>query len=62
MQLAATASLVAEKLRGGPVADAIDLDALAPIVGNLRGDYPQQTRVRDLVTMFEETRRMTARK
>jgi autotransporter-associated beta strand protein len=62
MQLAATASLVAEKLRGGPAADAIDLDALAPIVGRLRADYPQQARVQDLVAMFEQVRHMTARK
>jgi autotransporter-associated beta strand protein len=62
MQLAATASLVAEKLRGGPAADAIDLDALAPIVGKLRGDYAQEARVRELAEMFEEARRITGRK
>jgi Mg-chelatase subunit ChlD len=59
MQLAATASLLAEKLRGGAVANAVDLDALAPIVAQIRGHYPRQERVRDLVTMFEQARRMT---
>jgi autotransporter-associated beta strand protein len=62
MQLAATASLLAEKLSGGPAGDTVDLDALEPIVGKLRGEYAQQARVRDLVAMFEEARRMTGRK
>jgi Mg-chelatase subunit ChlD len=62
MQLATAASLVAEKLRGGPLADAIDMDALEPVVTSLRGYYAQQTRVQDFATMFEQARRMTARK
>jgi secreted protein with Ig-like and vWFA domain len=62
MQLATTAALIAEKLRGGPLAEALDMDALAPIVGRLRGDYAGQTRVQDLATMFEQARRMTAHK
>jgi secreted protein with Ig-like and vWFA domain len=62
MQLAATASLLAEKLRGGPNGDAVDLDALAPIMAQVRGHYPDQARVQDLATMFEQARRMTAPK
>jgi hypothetical protein len=62
MQLAATAALVAEKLRGGAEGDAVDLGALEPIVGKLRGEYAQQARVGDLVAMFEEVRRMMGRK
>jgi len=62
MQLASTAALLAEKLRGGPAADAVDLDALEPVVAQLRGAYAQQARVQDLVTMFEQVRRTTARK
>ena len=62
MQLATTASLLAEKLRGGPLADALDLDSLEPVVTRLRGYYAQQARVQQLATMFEEVRRMTARK
>jgi len=62
MQLAATASLLAEKLRGGAAADVVDLDAIEPLVAQLRGHYGEQARVQDLVTMFEEARRMTPRK
>ena len=58
MQLAATAALVAEKLRGGAPAGAVDLDALAPVVAQVRGDYPQQQRVQELVNMYEQVRRM----
>ena len=62
MQLAATASLLAEKLRGGPIAASVDLDGLAPIVAQLRGHYAGQARVEDLVAMFEKARRMTPQK
>ncbi len=62
MQLAATAALVAEKLRGGPTGDAVDLDALAPMVAQVRGDYCGQARVRELVAMFEQVRGMIGRK
>ncbi len=62
MRLAATASLLAEKLRGGAVAEAIDLDALEPVVTQLRGEYSQQQRVQQLVAMFEQARRMTSQK
>lgn len=59
MQLAATASLLAEKLRGGAPANAVDLDALAPVVAQVRNHYAQQERVRQLAEMFEQVRRMT---
>lgn len=59
MQLAATAAMLAEKLRGGPAGDAVDLNALAPVVDSLRGDYARQERVQELIAMFEEARRMT---
>ncbi len=62
MQFAATASLLAEKLRGGPVGDAIDLNALAPIIAQIRVHYAQEQRVRQLVAMYEEACRMTSRK
>jgi len=57
LQLAGTAALLAEKLRGGPDADLVDLDTLMPIVTALRGYYPQQARVNDLVEMFRQLRR-----
>jgi secreted protein with Ig-like and vWFA domain len=62
MQLAATAALLAEKLHGGAAGDAVDLDALEPMAARLRGEFAEQGRVRDLVGMFEEARRMVGRK
>jgi len=53
MQLAATAALLAEKLRGD---SQVDLDALAPVIHNLRGHYPNQARVTELIQMVERLR------
>jgi Ca-activated chloride channel family protein len=58
LQLAGTAALVAEKLRGGPEADAIRLSLLAPVVNALRGRYSHEARVQALVSMFEQLRRL----
>lgn len=60
MQLAGVATLLAEKLRGGRLGDAIKLDELAPVVNALRGHYAHEPRVQDLVTMYEQLRRMKA--
>jgi len=54
MQLAATAALLAEKLRGD---SQVDLNALAPVITNLRGQYPHQAKVADLIRMFEKMRK-----
>ncbi len=54
LQLAATAALLAEKLRGD---SQVDLDALKPAVTNLRSHYPHQARVRELLQMFEQVQR-----
>ncbi len=59
MRLAGTAAFLAEKLRGGNLAAQIRLAELAPVVNALRGDYAHDARVRDLVTMFAQTRRLT---
>ena len=53
MQLAVTSALLAEKLRGD---SQVDLNALAPVITNLRGQYPHQAKVADLIRMFEQTR------
>ena len=53
MQLAVTAALLAEKLRGDSQAD---LNALAPVITNLRGQYSHQAKVADLIRMFEKVR------
>ena len=54
MQLAATAALLAEKLRGD---SQVDLDKIAPVITNLRGRYPHQAKVGDLIRMYERMRR-----
>lgn len=58
MKLAGTAAFLAEKLRGGNLAAQIRLAELAPVVNTLRGDYSHDARVRNLVTMFAQARRL----
>lgn len=58
LQLAGTAAALAEKLRGGPAGDRVDLDALAPIVNAQRARRPDDKRIQDLATLFEQLRRM----
>ena len=58
MQLATASCLLAEKLRGGDLAAVLDLDTLAPVIVQVRSHYADQPRVQDLVTMFEEARRL----
>ena len=59
MQLAATSAMVAEKLRGGALADQIRLGDLVPVVNSLRAHYANAPRVQEFVTMFDQTRRLT---
>ncbi len=61
LQLAGTAAALAEKLRGGPAGDRVDIDQLAPIVNTLRARRPDDKRIQDLVTLFEQMRRMKGR-
>jgi len=58
MQLAGTAALVAEKLQGGAMADAVRLGELAPVVNSLRGRYANSPEVQGFVRMFEQLRSM----
>ena len=58
LQLAGTAALLAERLRGGPAAAEIKLRDLAPVVNSLRGHYADSPRVQDLTTMFAQSRRL----
>ncbi len=58
MQLAGTAALLAEKLRGGARGDAIRLAQLAPVVNALRSHYSHEVPVQELATMYEEMRRL----
>jgi len=58
MQLAAVSALMAEKLKGGAVGDAVDMAGLAQVMGELRSHYAGQARVGELGVMYEEMRRM----
>ncbi len=58
LQLAGTAAALAEKLRGGPTGDRVELDQLAPLVAAQRARRPDDKRIQDLVTLFERLRRM----
>ena len=59
MQLAGTAALLAEKLRGGARGAAIKLDQLAPVMNALRGRFSHDARVQELAVMFEQVRRLS---
>jgi hypothetical protein len=58
IQLAGTAALVAEKLRGSAFAAQFPLRDLAPVVSSLRGHYASQPRVQELATMVSQLRRL----
>lgn len=53
LQLAAASALLAEKLQSKA---PIDLETLKPVLTSLRSHYPHQTRVRELLRMFEQAR------
>ncbi len=59
MQLTGASALLAEKLRGGEAADTINLKDLAGVMNTLRGHYAEEARVQELVTMFNQARRMS---
>jgi Ca-activated chloride channel homolog len=61
LQLAGTAAFLAEKLRGGALGDAVQLEELTPIANALRGHYAPQERVQQLVEMLAQLRRMEGR-
>jgi Ca-activated chloride channel family protein len=58
MQLAGTAALLAEKLRGGARASAINLGQLAPVVNSLRNHYSHEVAVQELAAMYQQMRRI----
>ena len=58
LQLAGTAAMLAEKIRGGPAGDRVELDALAPVVYAICGRRPDDQRLQELATMFEQLRRL----
>jgi len=58
LQLAGSAALLAEKLRGGGWADVIQLRELAPTMTALRAHYAQEPRVQELTVMWTQLRRL----
>jgi Mg-chelatase subunit ChlD len=58
MQLAGTAALLAEKLRGGARGAAINLGELAPVVNSIRNHYSHEAAVQELAAMYQQTRRI----
>ncbi len=58
MQLAGTAALLAEKLRGGARGAAINLGQLEPVVNSLRNHYSHEAAVQELAAMYQQTRRI----
>ena len=61
LQLAGTAALLAEALRGGALGEQVDLEALAPVVSRLRGHFAAQPRVQEMGTIYDELRRRLRR-
>ena len=58
LQLAGTAALMAEKLRGSPLADQFKLGDLARTVNLLQNHYAGEKRVQELVQMYRQMRRI----
>lgn len=59
LKLAATAALLAEKLRGGTLASQFKLGELEPTVTVLRNHYVGVPQVEELAAMFAQARRFT---
>lgn len=54
MQLAVLAMLAGEKLKGGPLADAVNFKEMAPVAATVREAYQQNDRVAELLQMIEQ--------
>lgn len=59
MQLAGTAALIAQKLRGGDYAKLVDLETLATVVNELRAAFPENAQVGELIDMFQQVRKIS---
>ncbi len=59
LRLAGIAALLSEKFLETPVADQFKLGDFADTVNALKREYPQQPRVQELVTMFNQVRQLT---
>ncbi|HWA24505.1 MAG TPA: von Willebrand factor type A domain-containing protein [Lacunisphaera sp.] len=61
LQLAGSAALFAEMLRGGGPDGAGDWGELAPAMNRLRSQYAGNSRVQELIAMFEQARRLAGK-
>ena len=59
MQLAATAGLLAERLKGSPIGGLVQLDDLAPVLASLRQHFPASPKAAQLVDMVRKTADLT---
>lgn len=57
MQLAGVAAMLGEVMTESEVGEAVKPGELVAVVNQLRGHYPNQARVEELVRMFEQVRR-----
>jgi secreted protein with Ig-like and vWFA domain len=60
LQLAGTAALLAETLQRGKKEDAVQFNELTPVVNALRGHFPNNERVDDLIRMAEQLKKRSA--
>ena len=56
LQLAGLAAFAAEKLRGAPMAEVVDLAELAPVIGRVSARYADDPRIVKLRRMLEQLR------
>jgi hypothetical protein len=56
LQLAGLAAFTAAKLRGAPMAEVVDFDALAGVIGRVAERYGESARVAELRRMIESLR------
>lgn len=56
IQLAGLAAFAAAKLRGEPMADAVDFQQLAPVLGGVKSRYPSNRKVAELEAMIGKLR------
>ncbi|MGB1131324.1 MAG: YfbK domain-containing protein, partial [Haloferula sp.] len=56
LQLAGLAAFLAEKLRNAPMADAVELGDLSPVMNKVASHYKESSRIQELKQMFEALR------
>ena len=59
LRLAAGAAFLAEKLKGSPIGESIELARLGRLMNGLPSDFPSDKRVKELVQMTNQARELT---